>query len=89
MATKTTKLEIGKCYFFQTCTKDWVGRLVEIQGPYTVVLEDAAWVADSGRLFNFIREGKAPNMEIEPVDVVCCQWVNWMPWPHKLLREQV
>jgi hypothetical protein len=83
------KLIIGETYFFQTCTKDWVGRLVSIDGPYTIVLEDASWVAESGRLHLFVKNGKADGMEIEPVGVVSCQWVNWIPWPHSLFKESV
>ncbi len=85
----TTKLTIGETYFVQTCTKDWVGRLVSIDGPYTVTLEEASWVAESGRLHVFVRDGRADSMEIEPVGVVCCQWVNWIPWPHDLFTEVV
>jgi hypothetical protein len=85
----STTLEVGKTYFFQTCTKDWVGRLHSVDGPYTVTLTGASWVADSGRLSVFVREGRAEGMEVEPVGVVCCQWVNWIPWPHKLFTEAV
>ncbi len=84
-----TKLTVGQCYFFQTCTKDWVGRVVSIDGPYTVVLEEASWVADSGRLHVFVKEGRADNMEIEPVGIQCIQWLNWGPWLHPLFMETV
>lgn len=87
MSVKT--LEVGKTYFVQSCTKDWVGRLVSIDGPYTVTLEDAAWVALSGRLHAFVRDGQADGMEIEPVGVVCVQWVNWIPWDHALFKDPV
>jgi hypothetical protein len=80
---------IGETYFVQSCTKDWVGRLVEASGPYTVVLEDASWVANSGRMNEFVRNGQAEGMEIEPVGVVCVQWVNWIPWPHELFKDPV
>jgi len=83
------KLEIGKCYFVQTCTKDWVGRLVSIDGPYTLTLVEASWVADSGRFHQFVRDGKTENMEVEPVGAVCCQWVNWIPWDHPLFTGAV
>lgn len=84
-----TELTVGHCYFVQSCTKDWVGRLVSVNGPYAVTLEDAAWVADSGRLHVFVRDGTAPKMEIEPVGVVCVQWVNWIPWDHDTFTETV
>jgi hypothetical protein len=89
MAELAKKLVVGETYFFQTCKFDWVGRLVSIDGPYTATLEDASWVANSGRLNEFVKKGKAENMEIEPVGLVSCQWVNWIPWPHKLFKEPI
>jgi hypothetical protein len=84
-----TELIVGQKYFVQTCTKDWVGVLHSIDGPYTLTLTQASWVADSGRLHQFVQEGKSTQMEIEPVGVVCCQWVNWIPWDHPLFTEAV
>jgi hypothetical protein len=89
------KLHRGHNYFFQTCTKDWVGCLLAITGPYTVVLgphplepgSKAVWSAESGRLHEFIDNGTAEQMEMETVGVVCCQWVDWIPFPHPLLKE--
>lgn len=83
------RITIGYCYFFQTCTKDWVGRVIDIPGPYTVVMEEASWVAESGRLHIFLRDGKADGMEIEPVGHLGCQWVNWTEWDHKLFKDAV
>ena len=82
-------LVVGQTYFVQTCTKDWVGRLVSVDGPYSLTLEDASWVAESGRLHVFVRDGRADGMEVEPVGVVAVQWVNWIPWPHELFTEAV
>ena len=82
-------MEIGKIYFFQTHKFDWVGRLASIDGPYSVTLTEASWVADCGRLHLFVRDGRADNMEIEPVGVVGLQWSNWIPWPHPLFTEAV
>lgn len=83
------ELVLGENYFVQTCTKDWVGRLISVEGPYTLTLEDASWIAESGRLHIFVRDGKVEGMEVEPVGVVCVQWVNWIPWPHELFTESV
>ena len=89
-AKRLTTLEVGETYFVETCTKDWVGRLVECSGPYTVVLEDASWVANSGRMSTFMAIGNGgAQMEIEPVGIVCAQWVNWMPWPFALPKEAI
>jgi len=82
-------LKIGDVVFVQTVTKDWVGRVVKIPNPFTVILADASWVADSGKLSDFVKNGKAAGMEIEPVGAVTVQWVNWIPWPHKLFSEAI
>ncbi len=81
-------MEIGKCYFVRTLSDHWVGRVIAVQ-PFSVTLEDAAWIADCGRLHVFMRDGKTNNMEIEPVGEVTCQWVAYLPWPHKLFSEAV
>jgi hypothetical protein len=59
-------MEIGKCYYVRTLTDHWIGRVIKTE-LFAVTLEDASWVADSGRLHIFMRDGKADNMEIEPV----------------------
>lgn len=40
--------EIGKIYLIRTVTHIQTGRLVAV-GPQELVLEDAAWIADTGR----------------------------------------
>lgn len=83
-------LVIGQNYFVQTCTKDWLGRLVDIVGPYCVVLDDASWVADSGRLHQFMRGLREPSLENEPVwGKVIVQWVNILPYPFSLIKDVV
>jgi hypothetical protein len=84
--------EAGKCYFVRTDTDHWVGRLVSVDGPYTLTLEDFAWVANSGRLGEFLARGSAPQMEIEAAPDGMTVTVNWravLSWPHPLLRETV
>ena len=61
------ELIIGQCYFVRGPADHWVGKLAAIQGPFSLTLVEAAWVASSGRLHQFIRDGRADNMEIEPV----------------------
>lgn len=82
-------LEVGNTYFFETNTKDWVGVLHSIDGPYSVTLKEASWVSESGRLHAFIRDGKADGMEIEPVGTKMIVYSGWVPWPHPLFREAV
>lgn len=81
------EVEVGKCYLFDDVTsKMWLGRVVAVTGPHSVVLEDAAWVADTGqRLHAFVRDGRSEQMEIEPVGVKGVHWAGWVHWPHALL----
>jgi hypothetical protein len=83
------KLIIGKTYFVRNPSADsYVGRLVAVIDPFTVALEDASWVAQSGRLHTFVREGKAPNMEIEPVGYVPrARYQSIVEWDHPLFTE--
>ena len=55
---------IGKQFFFRTVTYHHVGRVVRFFGNF-VVLENASWVADSGRFMQAIKEGTLS--EVEPV----------------------
>ncbi len=66
----------------------WVGRL-EAVGPHCFHLKEASWVASDGRLHLFVKEGRADNMEIEPVGEVTVNWSSYIPWPHKLFGESV
>jgi hypothetical protein len=82
-------LEVGRCYYVRTARYDYVGRLISIDGPYSITFEDAAWVANSGRLHEFLRAGRAAGMEVEPVGVVGLQWLDWTPWFHDCFTEAV
>lgn len=85
-----TRLTPGECYLFTDATAMiYVGRLVEVTGPHTAVLEEAAWVSVTGRLSEFMRAGRAGGMEVEPVGVQCVHWAGWRPWPFPLFAEAV
>lgn len=82
-------LVIGQCYYVRGPSDHWVGRLAAIQGPFSLTLTDASWVASSGRLHQFIRDGETENMEIEPVGEITVQWSAYLPWSHKLFQEAI
>ena len=56
-------MEIGKTYFIRTVTHYFTGRLIWV-GDKEIALEEAAWIADTGR-FNEFMKGKVVN-EVEP-----------------------
>lgn len=55
---------IGEKFFFRTVTYHMTGRVKRLIGSI-IELENAAWIADSGRFMNCIKEGKLN--EVEPV----------------------
>ena len=56
--------EIGAIYFIRSVTFFYTGRLVRVT-PLELVLEDAAWIADTGRFADALKEG-ASFAEVEP-----------------------
>ena len=82
---------VGSAYFFRTVTYHVVGRVVGfIDATRIAILADAAWVADSGRFTQAIKDGKLN--EVEPIgscfvnlDTVtdCYPWNHSLPLVHK------
>ena len=56
-------MEIGQSYFIRTVTNYFTGRLIWV-GEKEIVLEDAAWIAETGRFNEFVA-GKTVS-EVEP-----------------------
>lgn len=80
---------VGEKYFFRTVTYHMTGRVKKIIGNI-VELENAAWIADSGRFMNAIKEGKLN--EVEPVGRAFLNIqtvVDFFPWRHALPEKQV
>jgi hypothetical protein len=62
--TQGTSLIIGKSYAIRTVTHYYTGRLSQITDT-DIVLEDAAWIADTGRWAGFLVNPEFAN-EVEP-----------------------
>ena len=56
--------EVGENYFIRTVTFIYTGKLVAV-GGMEIVLEDCAWIADTGRFADALKDLKKLN-EIEP-----------------------
>lgn len=75
---------VGQKLFIRTVTYHMTGKVVKRMGAF-IQLEDAAWIADSGRFNEAIKDGTLS--EVEPVGTA---WVNlssvvdFFPWKHKL-----
>ena len=57
--------EIGENYFIRTVTHHLTGKLVEVF-PTELVLVDAAWIADDGRLMDALKTGVFGEVEPYP-----------------------
>jgi hypothetical protein len=57
--------EIGKLYFIRTVTHHHTGRLVDVT-PTELVLTDAAWIAEDGRLTDALMTGSFSEVEMFP-----------------------
>lgn len=55
--------EVGKSYFIRTVTMAYTGKLVAVT-PQELILEDAAWIADTGRFADAMKTGT--YSEVEP-----------------------
>jgi hypothetical protein len=90
MATKKTNkiVEAGSCVLIRTVTHYYVGRITEVT-KLTIHLEDAAWVADTGRFTEALTTGTLGEVEPFPdgvlVFIQAC--VDISPWAHELPRE--
>lgn len=79
---------VGQKLFIRTVTYHLTGKVTKRLGAF-LELEDAAWIADSGRFADALKSGTLS--EVEPVGKA---WVNlssvvdFFPWKHKLPIEQ-
>lgn len=79
---------VGKKFFFRTVTYHLTGKVKKVIGSI-LYLEDAAWIADSGRFMDCIKNGKLN--EVEPVGDAYLNInsiTDFFPWTHKLPTEQ-
>lgn len=82
--------KIGTKVFIRTVTMAHTGMISAVTDKF-LVLEDACWIADTGRFFDFLKSGKLNECEPFPSGKVlvglggiidCCEW------KHDLPREQ-
>lgn len=85
----TCSLEIGKQYLIRTVTLYYTGRVAEIT-DCDVVLEDAAWIAETGRFHDALKTGELLEVEpfVKPVGISRNVIVDFTQWSHPLPREQ-
>lgn len=76
---------VGKNYFIRTATYFCTGKLVAIY-PQELVLETAAWIADTGRFNEALRTGNFHEVEpfVEPIIVNRMGIIDATHWTHPL-----
>lgn len=88
MTKQSAPYKIGQAYFVRTVTMHLTGRIVAVH-PQELVMEDAAWIADSGRFATALRTGALS--EVEPIGTVIIgrgSIVDVSEWRHALPKEQ-
>ena len=89
--SESTTIEklIGKNVFVRTVTLYYTGKLSAV-GEHFITLDDASWVADTGRFTAALAGGKLN--EVEPYPGECLinigAVVDISPWHHDLPRTQ-
>lgn len=85
----THSLKIGEQYLIRTVTMMYTGKLVAIT-DFDLVLEDAAWIADSGRYADALEKGTLNEVEPYPDTVIVSRsaLVDATIWSHALPRQQ-
>jgi len=63
-APASSPFKVGRAYLIRTVTNYWTGRVASV-GDQEIVIEDAAWVADTGRYHQAVADGTL--VEVEPV----------------------
>ena len=88
-ASNNHSFEIGRQYLIRTVTLYYTGILTRITET-DLVLENAAWIADTGRFSTALKTGSLSEVEpfVDPVIVPRGGIIDATNWPHALPREQ-
>lgn len=86
---KKSPYQVGKNYLIRTVTHYYTGRLVTVFRQ-ELVLEDAAWIADTGRFSTAIKSGNLNEVEPMQGPIVIGRGaiIDASIWSHKLPNEQ-
>jgi hypothetical protein len=82
-------MQVGSSYLIRGVTLYYVGRAVAVT-EHEVVLDDASWVADTGRFNEALRTGVLDEVEPFPSGEAVVNRgaiMDYSLWPHALPRE--
>jgi hypothetical protein len=89
---KMIKVAVGQMVYVETLTKYYVGRVLECE-PTELVLDEAAWIDDTGRLNTFLERGTADGLSVEPypdpVRIPAHMITVVTTWNHKPFRKVI
>lgn len=90
LTKKVDVWEVGSNYVIRTVTMIQVGRLIEVTDK-ELVMETCAWVADTGRWTNFLKDGIVKEVEPFQDNVIIgrASIIDATKWKHELLTKQV
>ena len=80
--------QVGQSYLFRLVTLYYTGRVKKVT-PKEIILEDAAWIADTGRFSDALKTGVLS--EIEPIGEVIIgrgAVIDASKWNHPLPMEK-
>ena len=82
-------LQVGNKVLIRTVTHYHTGLIIQMSND-EVVLEDAAWIADTGRFYAALMQGELNEIEpfTAPVSVNRGAIIDVTLWPHLLPRGQ-
>ena len=83
---------VGQNWIMDDGANRWLGVVEAVEFPNLVTLRDVSWVAESGRLSEFLKNGHTDHMEIEylgPDSEVKVMMRAAIKWPHDLIRRTV
>jgi len=80
---------IGKAVFIRTVTMHYTG-MVKAVSEKEILISDAAWIADSGRFHDALKNGTLKEVEPYVTDVVISQGaiLDLSEWLHDLPKAQ-
>ena len=86
-ASPSHSLRVGDAVLIRTVTMAYTGRIVAITDS-DIVLEDAAWIASTGRYSVALATGDLDEVEPYPAGVVVARGglIDVAPWAHSLPR---
>lgn len=81
--------QIGEKVFIRTVTHYQTGKVKEIVGKF-IILDEAAWIADSGRFHDALTKGTLSEVEPIPgtIRINSDTIVDAFPWTHDLPKVQ-